>query len=229
MSHVSRAMAKLVRDICSSYDWIDSYSIDGAVRTVLSHNDEPTCLQATAVASSKEHIDLENSRITQDIKNLEIALERLRARRRALNPLVKHGWALSKLRWLPDEILSEIFIHACGDGGFVVDRQDEGPWKLRAVCRKWASVVEGYSPLWCNMVVKIQVGKKLRPATFSQALQFSGSRPLHMTLSPVVDTISSSSSRWESITVESDDDLEGNMKTSRILPRYCWHSSLLHC
>ncbi|KAF9032864.1 hypothetical protein BDZ89DRAFT_569396 [Hymenopellis radicata] len=215
---------RVVGTICSSYDWIESYS-DGALRTVLSHNDEPTTLQVTSVASCNGVIALANDRITQDINSLENALVFLRARRQAIIRISsQHVGALSKFRWLPNEILSKIFLHACGDERFRVGCLDEGPWKLRAVCRKWARIVEGCSQLWCNMVIYV-AEDQLRPATFAQALRFSGSRPLHMKLSmedldydylrrirwkkfcKVVDTITPSSPRWETLIIKSPEDL----------------------
>ncbi|KAF9024061.1 hypothetical protein BDZ89DRAFT_142398 [Hymenopellis radicata] len=211
-------MMKTVRDICSSYDWIESYSLHGSIQTVLSHNDDPTSVQATSIASSKEYIDLAHDRITQDIDNLEKTLELLRARRHALNRCsVQHAGALSTFRRLPDEILLEIFLHACGDERFRVGCQNEGPWKLRAVCRKWGRIVEGCSQLWCNMVIDLG-HDDVCPAAFAQALQFCGSRPIHMKLSVnehysrvrrsfrglVLDTIISSSPMWETLIVESN-------------------------
>ncbi|KAF9032896.1 hypothetical protein BDZ89DRAFT_1233063 [Hymenopellis radicata] len=165
------------------HDWIESYAIDGTLRTVLSHNNELTSLQATSVASSKEYLDLAHGRITQDIDNLENALELMRARRHALNRLsIQHAGALSAFRRLPNEILSEIFLYACGEERFRVACLHEGPWKLRTVCQKWASIVEGCSQLWCNMFIDV-AHEDVDPAAFAQALQYCGSRPIHMTLS----------------------------------------------
>lgn len=211
---------RLLRDICSSYDWIESYAIDDALKTVLAHNDEPTSLQATSFASSKEHIDLAHHHITEDIDTLDRALHLLRARRHSLHRLsVRHAGALSTFRRLPDEILSEIFLHACGDEPIRVARLREGPWKLREVCRKWASIVEGSSNLWCNMSIDIADenvnDENVDPIAFSQALKFCGSRTIQMKLSVneryrpvrwnllfgVLDTIASSSPKWETLCI----------------------------
>ncbi|KAF8888202.1 hypothetical protein CPB85DRAFT_1441577 [Mucidula mucida] len=216
---------QLIQAICSSYDWIHSYSRGGALHDVLSHNGEPTMLQAAIVASSKAFVESADERITQDIDNMGIALKVLRVRRHSLKLLsVHHARALSKFRWLPNEILAQIFLHVGDAERFVVGCFEERPWKLRKVCRKWAGIVDGCSRLWCDMVIHV-AGDVLRPATFAQILQLCGSRPLHITLSmqdldydylrpirqkkfyQVIAILTPSSPRWESLTIESSEDL----------------------
>ncbi|KAF8888194.1 hypothetical protein CPB85DRAFT_871476 [Mucidula mucida] len=219
----------LIRDICSPYDWIESFFRDSALKAVLSHNDEPTSLQATSIASSKEHIDLALSHITQDIDNLQKALRLLRMRQLILNTLsTEHGGALSSFRRLPNEILLEIFLHAYAPS-YRVARVEAGPWKLRAVCRKWASIVEGCSRLWCNMVIDLH-DDTFQTNVFMDALRLCASRHIHMTLklssyrsrqqafSRLFDIFTPSSSRWESLTVVDNGD-ELNVFLESLLPR----------
>ncbi len=129
-------------------------------------------LQTAIVASSKAFVDSAVERIRQDIDNMEIALKMLRVRRHVLTLLsVHHARALSKFRWLPNEILPQNFLHVGDAERFVVGCFEEGPWKLRKVCRKWAGIVDECSRLWCDMVIHV-AGDVLRPATFAQVLQF---------------------------------------------------------
>ncbi|KAF8888206.1 hypothetical protein CPB85DRAFT_1334751, partial [Mucidula mucida] len=220
----------LIRDICSPYDWIESFSVrDSALTAVLSHNDEPTSLQAASIVSSKEHIDLALSHITQDIDNLQKALRLLRLRQLILDDLsTEHGGALSSFRRLPNEILLEIFLHAYAPS-YRVAWVEAGPWKLRAVCRKWASIVEGCSRLWCNMVIDLH-DDTLQTNVFMDALRLCASRHIHMTLklssyrsrqkafSRLFDIFTPSSSRWESLTVVDNGD-ELNVFLESLLPR----------
>ncbi|KAF9032858.1 hypothetical protein BDZ89DRAFT_1158423 [Hymenopellis radicata] len=195
---------KALSEILSSYDWVTSYSMDRTLETVVSHNDEPTSLQLASIASSKDFIDLEHRRITQDLGNLNTAWKVLYARRRALSDIsVQHAGALSILRRLPNEILVKIFL--------LWALEDEESVSKVGKHRR------GMSPN-----TSIVVGRDdVRRAAFAQALQFCGPRHIHMKLSLIdkewrninesfgqlLDTIISSSPTWETLVVESNGEL----------------------
>ncbi|KAK0472579.1 hypothetical protein IW261DRAFT_1661183 [Armillaria novae-zelandiae] len=64
---------------------------------------------------------------------------------------------LSPLRCFPAEILSEIFEHTVGPGGYSVMNTLDGPWSLSHVSRHWrATAVTGSGVLWSNMYIGIQ-------------------------------------------------------------------------
>jgi hypothetical protein len=62
----------------------------------------------------------------------------------------KHQSVLSSFRFLPAEILAEIFAFATTEGVDVVDRSGT-PWSVTSVCRQWRSIALSCRLLWSHI------------------------------------------------------------------------------
>ncbi|KAF9022598.1 hypothetical protein BDZ89DRAFT_956409 [Hymenopellis radicata] len=87
------------------------------------------------------------SSLDDQISGLRASLDALTERRGRLQETLDH-WrgVVSPMRTLPNEILTEIFMHVCRS--FDVPQESDGPWLLCRVCTRWKALLLGTPALW---------------------------------------------------------------------------------
>ncbi|KAJ7649907.1 hypothetical protein FB45DRAFT_731167, partial [Roridomyces roridus] len=106
---------------------------------LLLSNNTPSDSQIATISTALD-------RARRELTRVQDALAILTAQHTELKDfLQKHGSVVS--RRLPNEMLSEIFLH-CVDAAATFDPVHNGAWVLARVCRRWRSVALTTSELW---------------------------------------------------------------------------------
>ncbi|THU96893.1 hypothetical protein K435DRAFT_663697, partial [Dendrothele bispora CBS 962.96] len=86
---------------------------------------------------------------SQEILHLMNELERIECERRAIQELVDtHRASLAPARTVPDDVLSEIFMHCLPETYNATRSLSEAPLLLGQVCRRWREVSLSTPRLW---------------------------------------------------------------------------------
>ncbi|KAF8885119.1 hypothetical protein CPB85DRAFT_374968 [Mucidula mucida] len=115
------------------------------------------------------------SSLDEDIRRLQISLHELVERRGLLQETLNH-WhgVVCPRRTIPNEILTEIFMHVCR--GFDVEEENDCPWLFRL----WKDLVLGTLALWANFSLdslRFMTSSRTLPM-LRKALSLSASSPL---------------------------------------------------
>ncbi|KAJ7625572.1 hypothetical protein FB45DRAFT_921794 [Roridomyces roridus] len=112
-----------------------------APSTVLETNNPVLESQIPAVRHFLRHARARKSRVDEKIASLELSLEDLYAESNELDTQIfQHQGAISPLRRIPPEIISEIFSLALSPDEGDWHLQESAPWILGAVCARWRAI-----------------------------------------------------------------------------------------
>ncbi|KAK0200165.1 hypothetical protein DFS33DRAFT_128821 [Desarmillaria ectypa] len=105
--------------------------------------------------TSRERIRHSIAELDDQIRDLTLALEKIRIERSRLQVIDdEYTTLLSPIRRIPREILSEIFLHTQNRyGPHQVFEVLSPSWVLSWVCSLWRTVVVNCSEFWCNLDV----------------------------------------------------------------------------
>ena len=112
--------------------------------------------------SSEEIVSLAQkdlSRYDSEIERVEETLRRLRLERQTLHDyMLPHQAISAPIRTLPNEILREIFLHAC-DSNDLTSQSLPLALTIMRVCSQWCSLANSTRHLWSNFVIKLPSDK----------------------------------------------------------------------
>ncbi|KAJ7586986.1 hypothetical protein C8J56DRAFT_943335 [Mycena floridula] len=191
-------------------------------RSLLSTNDPPLNEEREYVLQRLEEKTRKLEQLDEQVTQTRQELERLNElRKETEDERNACHMVLSPDRWLPPEILGEIFSHCVQDDLFEqswsnrsasassLDHRD-APWTLSRVSKKWRSVCLSISHLWSSISLVLQQTKPIDYSVLALQLERSQSAPLSISITgrgdldlnhPVLQRLISSSSRWFSLCV----------------------------
>ncbi|KAJ7679124.1 hypothetical protein DFH06DRAFT_1165785 [Mycena polygramma] len=167
---------------------------------VLSSEAVPSDNQAKEIHSVIEGVEEDIQGLDGQIAQLQRALDEVLRRRAELKSFVEnHYSAVSVVRRLPAETLSEIFLH-CVDACVHSD-PTKMPRPTIQVCRRWRAVALAFPQLWRHFVIR---GNFHGIERIPLELKRSGDVPLSITVGghpflPVLPLLLSVSRRWQSV------------------------------
>lgn len=132
---------------------------------------------------------LQLSQLESEIARLNDQLESLFFKRASVKGYIEaHRALLSPVRRLPEETLSEIFIHCLPEDHYAVRDLSEAPLLLTAISRQWRQTAIGTPALWKSLHIFLPWGistqcAEKRTIGSSLWLKRSGSLPLYISLS----------------------------------------------
>lgn len=164
---------------------------------------------------------------------LERTLQQYRERQQELQSLVlNYDRALSPLRQLSTEIISEIFLFACGT--VVTLDVKKGPWVIAQVSRRWRGIALAQPKLWSNISIRARPQDNLVPFPFSSIsilhtiLCRSGFAKLDITfearnaystmvrrMMPLAELLTTASLRWRAIDFDIHNHLVSHFNRAR--------------
>ncbi|KAJ7078818.1 hypothetical protein C8R43DRAFT_1083295 [Mycena crocata] len=163
---------------------------------LLATNDAPTDFQLAAAVSL--------------LKEMEIELARINTRReRLFHSIRAHKSVVSRLRSLPPEVLSLIFL-AVPDPGDYCGLMLRTPWLFTTICHRWRAVALATPALWADIQINLENWTSPgREQLLRTALERSGSGPLHIDISALstassteaFDLLMAASHRWKDATL----------------------------
>ncbi|KAF7980870.1 hypothetical protein HWV62_36541 [Athelia sp. TMB] len=126
------------------------YAIDKSpVRALICSNLPPaTTSQLNAAQQTLQEAQRYLRDVDENISQMDAALQRLLEKRTALQNYVEaHKGIVSSLRKVPNEILSEIFIHALPPFPFKLSK-NRAPLLFERVCKRWKDISRSTPTLW---------------------------------------------------------------------------------
>ncbi|KAK0193510.1 hypothetical protein F5146DRAFT_952465 [Armillaria mellea] len=173
---------------------------------LLGTNNCPNPHQYATLRASRGKVD-------NALQEIDIVMEYLEHERRRLHDIQeRHCHAMSPVRQLPVEILSEIFAFStnCFYDVFAPNLM-EGPWALSKVCSRWRAVSIGCCPeMWKNMNIAFNVDPKDPKALLGLVFSRCRDGPLHIRIGYVdsvnlLSIVMKESTRWRSFEVYCQD------------------------
>lgn len=121
-----------------------------------SHNNPPLDHQIQAIRDSLTHVRSHLSLVDDKIGRLSAAFKDLTDEREMLQKCVdEHESALSPMRRLPTEIVSEIFLSSLTSEASDSLDAAKGPWRLGKVCSRWRRIVNSYPKFWSSLIIEV--------------------------------------------------------------------------
>ncbi|KAK7007977.1 hypothetical protein R3P38DRAFT_3026851 [Favolaschia claudopus] len=187
---------------------------DTSPTTILSESPSPFAdkLRTNYVPSDPEIADIRRlvhsesvwaqdiSRMDEEIQEMQLALDQLKAKQAALKETFDaHRALISPLRLTPDDILREIFMACLPTLHNALMDANQAPLIFGRICRRWRVVAHSTPMLWSSVYVPLTTSADISISAISAALkrwlERSGSRPLDISLyalkphhSSVIDT-----------------------------------------
>ncbi|KAF8213850.1 hypothetical protein K438DRAFT_1802372 [Mycena galopus ATCC 62051] len=125
---------------------------DSAFANRLSTNYVPSDSETLEIRALLVDPEAQLARIDAQIKEMEIALGRLKEQRASLKqPIDAHRALISPIRRIPQDVLLEIFLSCLPSEHNAIIDPAEAPLVLGCICRHWRSVAYSTPMLWSSM------------------------------------------------------------------------------